>query len=421
MKLSRKIARYSVAGVVGIAAAGPCVAETTTGSQLMSPEEFAEHREKMRTLGPEERAAYRAEHHEEMRKRAEAQGISIPEEPPAVGMGREMPPPPPPPPAAAGAGWALMSPEEFAEHREKMRSLGPEEQAAYRAEQHEAMRKRAEAQGISIPDEPPPVGMGRGAPPQPPAPAGSGRELMSPEEFAEHREKMRTLGPEERAAYRAEQHEEMRKRAEVQGISIPDEPPPVGMGRGVPPQPPAPAGTGRELMSPEEFAEHREKMRSLGPEEQAAYRAEQHEAMRKRAEAQGISIPDEPPAAGPGRGVPVKPFVPPGPGRELMSPEEFAEHREKMWSLGPEERAAYRAEHHEEMRKRAEAQGLSIPDQPPARGMGPGMRPHMGRRMGPPPGYLYEYEWVDPDYRGWGGPGWRGTPYGYGRPGGWGW
>ena len=53
-------------------------------------------------------------------------------------------------------------------------------------------------------------------------------------------------------------------------------------------------------------------------------------------------------------------------GRQLMSPEERAEHRAKMRSLPPGEREAYRAEHHEAMKEKAESMGLSLPDQPPA-------------------------------------------------------
>ena len=64
-------------------------------------------------------------------------------------------------------------------------------------------------------------------------------------------------------------------------------------------------------------------------------------------------------------------------GWQLMTPDEWAAHRSAMWSLPPEERAAYRSAHHEEMKKRAEAQGLTLPDEPvfaggPGRGYGRG-------------------------------------------------
>lgn len=64
-------------------------AQTTYGSQLMSPEERAEHRAKMRSLPPSEREAYRSEHHEAMKERAESMGLSLPDQPPSHrGFGR---------------------------------------------------------------------------------------------------------------------------------------------------------------------------------------------------------------------------------------------------------------------------------------------------------------------------------------------
>jgi hypothetical protein len=102
-------------------------------------------------------------------------------------------------------------------------------------------------------------------------------------------------------------------------------------------------------------------------------------------------------------------------GSQLMSPQERAEHRAKMRSLPPSEREAYRAEQHEEMKKRAESMGLSLPDEPPAYGRGYGRRgPGYGYGRGGPrywgsdygygPGYGYGY-------------GRRGSGYGYGRGG----
>jgi hypothetical protein len=75
------------------------------------------------------------------------------------------------------------------------------------------------------------------------------------------------------------------------------------------------------------------------------------------------------------------PASPPEPvcGRELMTPEEAAEHREKAWSAKtPEERDAYRAQHHAEMMTRAKERGVTLnPAGCPRGGM-------MGRG-GPPP------------------------------------
>ncbi len=65
-------------------------------------------------------------------------------------------------------GWQLMTPEERAEHRAKMRSLKTEkERDEYRAEHHKKMEERAKAMGKTIPEEPP-----RRAPPRMPPPMG---------------------------------------------------------------------------------------------------------------------------------------------------------------------------------------------------------------------------------------------------------
>jgi hypothetical protein len=62
-------------------------------------------------------------------------------------------------------------------------------------------------------------------------------------------------------------------------------------------------------------------------------------------------------------------------GRELMTPEERQQQRMKMRNAkSREEREQMREEHHEEMKERAHEQGKAIPDQPPAGGMGKGMR-----------------------------------------------
>jgi len=65
--------------------------EQIYGSQLMTQEEMAEHRAKMRSLKTnEERQAYRLEHHKMMQERAKEQGITLPDEPPAMGGGMGM-------------------------------------------------------------------------------------------------------------------------------------------------------------------------------------------------------------------------------------------------------------------------------------------------------------------------------------------
>lgn len=69
-------------------------------------------------------------------------------------------------------------------------------------------------------------------------------------------------------------------------------------------------------------------------------------------------------------------------GSQLMTQQERAEYRNKMLSATTvEAREQVRAEHHERMQERARAQGLSMPDQPPAAGagMGPGGGAGQGR------------------------------------------
>ena len=58
------------------------------GSQLMTPQERAEHSAKMRSAKTvEEREQIRKEHHERMKARAKEQGLTLPGEPPARGGG----------------------------------------------------------------------------------------------------------------------------------------------------------------------------------------------------------------------------------------------------------------------------------------------------------------------------------------------
>lgn len=75
-------------------------------------------------------------------------------------------------------------------------------------------------------------------------------------------------------------------------------------------------------------------------------------------------------------------------GSQLMSKEEHLEYRKKMHAAKTrEERLQIRAEHHEEMKRRAKERGIELPDKPMERGMkkakgdGQGMGP--GKGMGP--------------------------------------
>ncbi|QAB15122.1 hypothetical protein [Hydrogenovibrio thermophilus] len=71
-------------------------------------------------------------------------------------------------------------------------------------------------------------------------------------------------------------------------------------------------------------------------------------------------------------------------GSQLMTPQERAEHREKMRNAKTEEeRNQIRAENHARMQERAKEQGVTLPDSPPAGGAGMGYRQGMGGGMGP--------------------------------------
>ena len=67
-------------------------------------------------------------------------------------------------------------------------------------------------------------------------------------------------------------------------------------------------------------------------------------------------------------------------GRKLMTDEERSEQRTKMQSAASrEEKEKIRAEHHEKMKERAKKKGVTLPDNPPAGGMGGGRMGGMGQ------------------------------------------
>jgi len=72
-------------------------------------------------------------------------------------------------------------------------------------------------------------------------------------------------------------------------------------------------------------------------------------------------------------------------GSQLMSEQERIDYRAR-WRVArtDDERAKLRSEHHERMKDRARERGVTLPDEPPARGTG--MRPGGGVGMGPGPG-----------------------------------
>lgn len=62
-------------------------------------------------------------------------------------------------------------------------------------------------------------------------------------------------------------------------------------------------GMGRQLMTEEEWQEHRKKMQSMSPEERQKYREQWHKKMVERARERGITMPETPGPHGPGRGM----------------------------------------------------------------------------------------------------------------------
>ena len=72
-------------------------------------------------------------------------------------------------------------------------------------------------------------------------------------------------------------------------------------------------------------------------------------------------------------------------GSQLMTQQERNEYRARMRAAKTvQEREQIRKEHHEQMKVRAKERGVTLPDEPPARGRGGAMGPGSG--MGPGPG-----------------------------------
>ena len=71
-------------------------------------------------------------------------------------------------------------------------------------------------------------------------------------------------------------------------------------------------------------------------------------------------------------------------GSQLMTQEERNAYRNRMRAVKTEqEREQIRKEHHEQMKVRAKEKGMTLPDEPPARGRGMGPGKGMGPGTGP--------------------------------------
>jgi hypothetical protein len=144
-----------------------------------------------------EMTAERNRRYGELRQRASEVGIELPETPPWEQAMPEMPKMPDMPQMPAMPKMPDMA---------GMQGMTGEEREAMRAAHYQAMRERAKAAGIDLPETPP-------------------AKLMTPEERRAHWDSMRNQTPEERQAGRAETYKQLRERAKAQGIDLPETPP----------------------------------------------------------------------------------------------------------------------------------------------------------------------------------------------------
>jgi hypothetical protein len=74
-------------------------------------------------------------------------------------------------------------------------------------------------------------------------------------------------------------------------------------------------------------------------------------------------------------------------GSQMMTEQERNEHRAQLRAAkSEEEREQIRRAHHDHMRQRAQERGMTLPDEPPARGGGTGLGPGPGAGPGTGPG-----------------------------------
>jgi len=298
-------AEVALAQEEGAAAAAPAPSQ-----------EAAELHDKLRTMSPEQRRAYLEEQHAKMREQAEAAMPPAPVPPPPM-LGRV------PEPAVPGA-------EEARQRHEKLKAMDPEERREYLREESEQRRKQAEA---AVPSPPAP-------PPMAPLAGAAERYVPSPEEVRQRHEELKAMTPEQRRARLQEESEQRRAEA---AAAIP-----------APPTPPAPV-FGSEGQIPPATRGY-ERMRNMTPEQRRAYRDQRYQELRQQAAAEGLDLPETPPWA-------QQP--PPGPGIRYMSDDERTAHWEAMSEMTPEERAVYRAEHHQRIMERAQAQAQPPGVEPP--------------------------------------------------------
>ena len=91
-----------------------------------------------------------------------------------------------------------------------------------------------------------------------------------------------------------------------------------------------------------------------GMEERWQRRNQHYEDLKKRAETLGVILPEKPPWEASGAMDSLRPSM-----------EERMQRHEQMMSMSPDEIAAMRKQHYEEMRDRAKADGVDLPELPP--------------------------------------------------------
>lgn len=233
----------------------------------------------------------------------------------------------------------------------------------------EEMREQMQTQGIEMPEQPAwPRGM------------GPGRMLMSDEERQANRAAMMNMSPEERAAFRDKHYQQMRERAEAQGVSLPETPPWKQRAESMP--------------SREEMAAKRQKFLNMTPEERQALREQRYQAMRAKAAEQGVEMPETPPWE---QQAPLEP--------------DWTQYQKVVAGMSPEERQACMALHRMHMSQPMMQQARPMQNMPQQGGFGPGQgygagpgfAPGRGFGNGPAQGY-------GPGYPGYG----QQPGYGYG-------
>lgn len=179
------------------------------GPQLLSEEEQAAYRARIRKAKSSEDAeVVREEHYQLMKARAKEKGVALPEKRPPVGGGM-----------GNVFGPQLMTEEERAAYRARVRSSKTKETSdKIRSEHHEELEARAKEKGVIPPETPPSrEGASGGA-----MAAIFGPQLMTEEEQATYRARLRRAkSHEEREVIRAERDRQLQSRAKEKGAVLP--------------------------------------------------------------------------------------------------------------------------------------------------------------------------------------------------------